>query len=144
MSWVFIVHVAATCFMTGLCWFVQIVHYPLFRHIELEQFPRYERKNFVTAVVAVPAMTVELVSGLYLLYQDMSLVYVLNVGLLIAIGFSTMLFQVPIHLRLAKKATSQLIDKLILTNWIRTISWSARMVLLCILLLKHFQGQPLV
>jgi len=89
-------------------------------------------------------MTVELVSGLYLLYQDMSLVYVLNVGLLIAIGFSTMLFQVPIHLRLAKKATSQLIDKLILTNWIRTISWSARMVLLCILLLKHFQGQPLV
>lgn len=55
--------------MAGLCWFVQVVHYPLFREIPLADFPKYERKNFVTGFVTVPVMTIELATGLYLLYH---------------------------------------------------------------------------
>lgn len=123
--------------MAGLCWFVQIVHYPLFRQIELEVFPQYERKNFVTGFLTVPIMTIELASALYLLYHSLSPIHFLNVGLLGIIGLSTALFQVPIHLKLSRHATSALIDKLILTNWIRTISWTIRMIILAVLLSQN-------
>ncbi len=120
--------------MTGLCWFVQIVHYPLFHQIKLEEFSKYERKNFITGFITVPVMTIELATGLYLLYYTPNLIHFLNVSLLGLIGLSTALFQVPIHLKLMKNASTGLINKLILTNWIRTISWTIRMVLLALVL----------
>ncbi|GAB5532795.1 MAG: hypothetical protein Roseis3KO_45720 [Roseivirga sp.] len=131
---IFIIHLMASLFMTGLCWFVQIVHYPLFRQIELDKFPAYEKKNFVTGFVTIPVMVIELGSALYLLYHNPESLYFLNVCLLGIIGLSTVIFQVPIHLKLSQKATAPLIDKLIRTNWIRTISWTIRMGILAILL----------
>lgn len=79
-------------------------------------------------------MMVELASGLYLLYHYVELLHFLNVGFLGVIALSTAIFQVPMHLKLRKQATERLIDKLILTNWIRTISWTARVVILGIML----------
>lgn len=85
--------------MTGLCWFVQIVHYPLFKEINLEDFPRYERKNYVTGVITVPVMIIELATALLLLYFSPSLLHFINVGLLGIIGISTAIFQVPMHIQ---------------------------------------------
>ena len=130
MNWIFIVHIFTSFFMCGLCWFVQIVHYPLFLAIRTEDFPVYEQKNFVTAYVTVPTMVVELLTGLYLLYQHQELLYYLNVALLVIIGLSTAIFQVPMHLKLMKEADVPLIHKLIKTNWIRTIAWTLRAIIL--------------
>lgn len=137
IHWVFIIHIATTLFMCGLCWFVQVVHYPLFLSIRGEDFPAYEKKNFVTAYLTVPVMTVEMLTGLYLVYQNPELLYWLNTALLIAIALSTAFLQVPYHLRLMRETDRQLIKKLIATNWIRTISWTIRMVLLCLLLNRY-------
>lgn len=134
MEVIFITHIITSLFMAGICWFVQIVHYPLFREIELKDFPKYERKNFVTAFVTVPTMVIEMATGLYLLYHNINLMHFLNIGLLGIIALSTVIFQVPIHLKLSKKASPKLINKLVLTNWIRTISWTIRVVILAILL----------
>ncbi len=123
--------------MTGLCWFVQVVHYPLFHEIALDKFPGYERKNFVTGFVTVPMMAIELSSGLYLLYHYPELLHFLNVGLLGVIALSTAIFQVPIHLKLARHATAALINRLIMTNWIRTLSWTIRLVILATMLSDH-------
>ena len=35
-------HLAATAAMTGLIWFVQVVHYPLFAAVGADQFVAYE------------------------------------------------------------------------------------------------------
>ncbi|MFY0629560.1 MAG: hypothetical protein JXR05_04205 [Flavobacteriaceae bacterium] len=102
--------------MTGICWFVQIVHYPLFNAIDLEAFPSYKKKNIATAYITVPTMTVEIITGLYLLYEINSDIYLYNLLLLAVIWLSTIIFQVPIHLKLMKKATPALISKLIKTN----------------------------
>ena len=134
MTFVFIVHLFTSLLMTGLCWFVQIVHYPLFHQVKLENFANYERKNFVTGFVTVPLMVVELATGLFLLYHNPRLLYFINVGLLGVIGLSTMIYQVPIHLKLTHIPTKKLIDKLIVTNWIRTISWTIRAILLAVIL----------
>lgn len=130
MTLTFLAHLFATLFMTGLCWFVQFVHYPLFRSIKLEDFPAYEVKHFRTGFITIPVMIIELITGLILLYQTPSTLLLINMGILGVIGLSTMIFQVPLHLKLRKLATSSSIEKLIQTNWIRTIGWTLRMVIL--------------
>ena len=139
MTWIFIVHTASTLFMCGLCWFVQLVHYPLFLSIREEDFSDYEKKNFVTAYLTVPVMTVEMLTGLYLVYQNQEPLYLINTGLLIVIALSTAFLQVPYHLKLMQVADRTLIKKLIRTNWIRTLSWTIRMVILCVLLDQYMK-----
>ncbi len=130
MNLIWIIHIFTSFFMTGLCWFTQIVHYPLFRFIDPKDFPTYERKNLSTAFITVPVMIVELLTGLWLLYINQSYLHILNVALLGFIGLSTVIFQGPIHLKLTNQTSSILITKLIQTNWIRTVSWSLRSFLL--------------
>ena len=136
MTWVFIVHLVTSLFMCGLCWFVQVVHYPLFLTIRPEDFPAYEQKNFVTAYLTVPLMCIELLTGLYLVYQQPEMLYVLNTALLFVIALSTAILQVPYHLKLMKVADVGLIKKLIRSNWIRTIAWTLRALLLAYVLFK--------
>ena len=48
-------------------------------------------------------------------------------ALLIAICWmSTLLIQVPLHLRLKANHAAASIERLLLTNWIRTLAWSGR------------------
>ncbi len=136
MSTTLVIHLFATFFMTGLCWFVQIAHYPLFHQIKMAEFPEYERKNFVTGYITIPVMIIELGSGLLLLYMTFDSLFFINVILLGIIGLSTVIFQVPIHLKLTKEASYELINRLIKTNWIRTISWTLRSVLLSYVLIN--------
>ena len=135
MSPVFLIHLFTTIFMCGLCWFVQIVHYPLFKEIPVADFPAYQKKNYATGFITVPVMSVELFSGIWLVYNDYSELFLANIILLFTIWASTFVFQVPTHLQLEKTPTHNLIKKLIRTNWIRTLCWSARSVLLAYLLL---------
>jgi len=136
MTITFLIHVFSTVFMTGVSWFVQIVHYPLFREIPIAEFTKYERKNFVTAYVTVPVMVAELLSGVYLFFESYSTLFLINMVLLAVIEISTVVFQIPIQLKLSKNASLALMSKLVKTNWIRTICWSARSIVLAVLLLN--------
>ncbi len=135
-----ITHVFSSLFMTGLCWFVQLVHYPLFRAIPLEHFAQYERKNFATGFITIPVMVVELLTGLILTYHSPSMLYFINVALMGVIGLSTVIFQVPLHLKLRNAPSVDLINRLIHTNWIRTIGWSVRVVLLGVIVFEVIGG----
>ncbi len=135
MELLFVIHLFTSFVMTGICWFVQIVHYPLFRVIEEENLPQYEIKNVVTAYITVPTMIVEMCTGIALLYFDYNEFYLWNVILLGLIALSTCIFQVPIHLRLMKVNSERLVNLLIYSNWIRTLSWTVRSALLIIIIL---------
>ena len=135
MTLAFLLHLFATLFMCGLVWFVQIVHYPLFKLVPLSDFPTYQKKNFVTGFVTVPVMTLELFSGLWILIADYSNLFITNMLLLGLIWGSTFLFQVPTHMQLVKNPTHKLMNKLIGTNWIRTIGRSIRTGILGYMLL---------
>lgn len=136
MGSILMTHLFATFFLTGLCWFVQVIHYPLFKLIDQKDFSRYERANLRTLLLAGPVMVVELITGLLLLYYDLSSsAYWLNTGLILVIGLSTFIFQGPLHLMLSQEYSLKKINLLIRTNWIRTISWSLKSVLLIYLTL---------
>ena len=96
---VLLVHAAATLFMVGLIWFVQVVHYPLFSSVGSEWFPAYEAAHtHLTGWVVVPPMMIELVTAMVLIWIRPAGVRSTHVGiglvLLALIWLSTFLLQV--------------------------------------------------
>ncbi len=127
-------HAAATWFMVGLIWTIQVVHYPLFRRVDENGFAAYETEHALrmARLLAVPAV-IEVVTGALLVWSrppDVGLLPVLVSGsLLAAVWIITALVQVPEHQRLQSGKNTVFIDRLVRTNWIRTVLWSARGVL---------------
>jgi hypothetical protein len=126
-----LLNTASTLFMTGLIWFVQIVHYPLFNAVGTEKFIAYEvrHSNLTTFVVIVP-MFVELITSVVLLWQRPDGIALwqlwLGLGLVGVIWFSTALLQVPQHSILSQGFNENAYQMLVQSNWLRTVAWSLR------------------
>ncbi|MGA1193555.1 MAG: hypothetical protein ACO3ZG_04135 [Kiritimatiellia bacterium] len=129
----FYFHFAATAFMTGIIWFVQLIHYPWFHDVPADRFVAYHQKyTRMMGGLVGPVMLAELASGLLLLalMPEARLVLVLSLLLLAIIWLSTFALQVPTHHRLSQGYEISLHRKLVQTNWIRTVAWTARLGLL--------------
>lgn len=121
-------HVAATWLMTGLIWFVQVVHYPLMGRVGAAGFSEYERAHTRrTSWVVGPPMLVE--AGTALLLLDRGTPAIVGLALLGGIWLSTAALQVPMHRRLADGFDAAAHRRLVATNWLRTIGWSLRSIL---------------
>jgi hypothetical protein len=132
-----IIHFAATAAMTGLIWFVQVVHYPLFAHVGgapsagSDGFAGYHRLHTsLTGRVVGPPMLTEAMSGVMLLWWrpdavPVSLVLT-SLALLAVVWASTIWLQVPRHRSLASARSEIDIRALVATNWIRTAAWTMR------------------
>jgi hypothetical protein len=124
-------NVASTLLMVGLIWFVQIVHYPLFADVSEPSFSKYEqRHNSLTTWVVAPPMLVELITATMLLWFCPAGVSRSTVGvgfmLVAVIWISTALLQVPCHDALVKGFQVFVHQRLVATNWVRTVAWSLR------------------
>ena len=132
---IFLTHVFLTLFMLGVIWFVQLLHYPLLSLIEGENFCLYERCHFhrMIYVISIP-MLVEFVTGWWLLYEKIPVGSVgllrINAGLLTLIWISSLCLQVPMHVKLIKSFDIHAYRHLVSTNWIRTVAWTVRSLLL--------------
>ena len=131
---VLLAHAAATLFMTGLVWFVQVVHYPLFARVGAAGYGRYQTEHMRrTGWVVAPAMLAELGSGIALLWlrpAEVAAAWVwLGLALLAVVWASTALVQVPRHGRLVAGWDERAGRELVATNWVRTAAWSVRALL---------------
>lgn len=129
----------STIFMVGLIWFVQIVHYPMFKFVGETSFVEYERiHQQLTTYVVGPAMLIEAATAVALLWLRPTGVYpgLLWVGLflLLIIWGVTAGLSVPAHERLSQGFNTSAHNTLVQTNWIRTVAWSLRGVLGCMVL----------
>ena len=134
MEILFLAHVAATLFMVGLIWFVQIVHYPLFGNVGNEVFQAYsEAHSRLTSRVVGPPMLAEVSTTSLLLFvrPDGVSAYLAWLGafLLALVWLSTAFLQVPRHTRLGAGFDEKAHNSLVLTNWVRTGAWSLRGVI---------------
>lgn len=130
----FLAHITATLYMTGLIWFVQIVHYPLFSRVGNAEFPAYEQRHTVlTTWVVGPPMLVEGITALILFWLRPGGVtgaqLWIGVGLLAVIWISTAFVQVPCHDVLSQEFDKTAHQRLVRTNWLRTLAWSSRALL---------------
>ncbi len=126
------INFACSLYMTGLIWFVQIVHYPLFERIGRENFTLYaERHQKLTTRVVAPAMLIELVASIALvLTAPPSSASWAASSMTLLVWASTMGIQVPLHAQLASGFNSATWKTLVASNWIRTIAWTLRSILL--------------
>lgn len=61
-------HAGSTCFLAGLVWFVQLVHYPLLASLPVNGYGDYHRGHSrLTTRLVVPVMAVEGASAVLLL-----------------------------------------------------------------------------
>lgn len=141
---ILLLNAAATWFMAGLIWFVQVVHYPLFSGIGAPAFAAYEAEHQrrTTRIVA-PVMLIELATTGLLSWRttvnDRTLALV-GASLLAVIWASTWLLQVPLHARLSRGLDKALVNRLVLTNWVRTVAWTGRALITLVLLARLIPG----
>ena len=124
-------HAFSTIFMTGLIWFVQVVHYPLTGSVGVRALATYQAQHMRrTSWVVGPPMLVEAATAGWLVLDRPTGVPLwipwAGIGLLAVVWLSTALLQVPAHNRLLTEGTAGAVPRLVGTNWIRTIGWTAR------------------
>jgi hypothetical protein len=137
-----VAHALVTAMLTGIIWFVQIAHYPLFPLAGGHNFPLYQRthERGITRVV-VPFMVIELLTAIILLFRlpagvSRSLFY-LTLALLVIIWLSTFLLQLPQHRRLESGFDINAWQILCRSNWVRTITWSLRTWILFLIVVRQ-------
>jgi hypothetical protein len=133
-SWeiVWALHLGATGAMMGILWIVQLAIYPLFAAIDRGGFAAYHRP-YMTRIswVVAPLMLLEAVTaGWLLLNGPCPTLFGVSLGLLGLNWVSTAFVQVPLHRRLAAGFDASTHRRLVASNWLRTIAWTLRVVLL--------------
>ena len=131
----------ATCLMTGVIWFVQWVHYPLLAKVPVDRAVEtaIEHQRRTGQVLAIP-MAVEGFTTLGLLIIRPESVPIFwpwfgAVLLAVALG-STVFVSVPLHAKMATNPTADVGQRLVVTNWPRTIAWSLRAVVCSVMILQ--------
>ena len=139
MSVIFLLNLVLSFIAVGLIWTIQLVHYPSMRFIPKERFVEYHNFHSIRiSFLAMPLMLTELGTSLMLFYQNydnaIQTIFLINLVIVVLIWLSTFLIQVPLHNALSKEKQSEKLSKLICTNWIRTILWTARSILMILFL----------
>jgi hypothetical protein len=138
-------HLVATVAMASIVWFVQVVHYPLFAKVGPDHFVEYERANTQrTSLVVGPPMAVEGVTALLLFFvppDGVGRLLPFIAGVLLAVVLlSTIAVQVPLHGSLGERFDPAIVTRLVRSNWLRTIGWSARTVLAVVMVWRSVRG----
>ncbi|MBL0926573.1 MAG: hypothetical protein IBJ11_02830 [Phycisphaerales bacterium] len=138
-------HAGVSCFLAGLIWTIQVVHYPLMARVGAEGFARYEREHMSRiSLVVGPTMLAEMSLTCWIAVRTPGGVPAWaawsGAALLAAIWLSTILVQTPLHQRLARGFDARAIRALVLGNWPRTLLWTARALLALWMLAAAFPG----
>ena len=131
---ILLLNVAATLYMVGLIWCVQIVHYPLFARVGKDSFAAYEaaHSSLITLVVGPPMLLEAATTALLLFFRSPAIRLseaLIGAALLAVIWLSTMFLQVPQHGVLSAGFDAAAHQFLVNSNWLRTVAWSLRGVL---------------
>lgn len=127
-----IANIFASAFMTGLIWFVQLVHYPGFLQLDPDSFYNFHHFHVPrTGWVVIPPMITELVSSIWLVtaYDRFWVANTIGLALVALIWISTFALQVKYHRTLSHTYNRKIVSRLITTNWLRTILWTAKIIL---------------
>jgi hypothetical protein len=118
-------------YMTGLIWFVGVVHYPLFARVGRADWAAYERAHRVrTTYVVAPPMLAQVPIGIALIAgppvdADVVLAVTNLACVAVALGSTGLVFG-PAHARLERRWTHGDHRLLVRGNWLRVAAWTAQ------------------
>ncbi len=130
IPWLLGIQLATTLPLVGLIWTIQLVHYPLFSQVGESHFVRYQHAHMgAIGPLVGPLMLLEMLTVIGLVIVEPNALSALGLVLVLVIWGSTVLFQIPCHRRLTVAFEDESHQRLVRSNWIRTIAWSIRGVL---------------
>ncbi len=123
--------VAATLFLTGLIWVIQVVHYPLMSRVAKERFPEFhgQHSRRIGSLVIAPMVLEGVTAALLLIARPKNVPTWLLLSGAVLVGIiwiSTFALQVPQHRLLTAGFDRPVHRALVRGNWIRTVSWTLR------------------
>lgn len=145
LSFLFIVNLVSTAVMVGVIWTIQIVHYPFFHRVDKQDFSRHmDNHREKISYIVMPVMLAELASaiGLVMLQTQFQNEFMTGLIFLLLTWISTAVIQVPSHSKLARGYNQTEVTMLVRLNWIRTVLWSIRLIIL-LFVLSHLSFSQL-
>ena len=126
-----VAHLVGTLGMFGVILVVQVVHYPLMAHVGEEHTAAYARSHTDRmGLVVGPLMLPEMGAAIWLALlppsDELRMTAWIGLAMLAVVWTVTAAFSVPAHARLVRGWDEAAHRRLVLTNWIRTILWTAR------------------
>lgn len=125
-------HAGVTLTMVGIMWSIQLLVYPQFRSVPAESFVPYVADHSTRIVrVLLPFAPLEVILALLLFVvrpgQISGTSALIGGLLLVVLWIATGFFYAPLHGELqAGGYDDGLVERLILSNWVRTVLWSVR------------------
>ena len=132
MSLLLIVHFACTWMLVGLIWVIQMIVYPQFLRVGSVEFTKLHFAHcWRIGLLIAPLLAVETISAAGLLYQGhRERALLASIALIPLNWLWTAILQAPIHIKLMQGYDAAVVRRLILSNWLRTLTWTARGVLM--------------
>ena len=117
--------------LIGVILVTQIVSYPLLLSVRSSEFSSYHKTyTKKISIVVLPLMLAELFITAYILFLNPSIAHIFAALILLFIWLSTFFIQVPIHNIISKSKDNQMLKKLIASNWLRTLLWVIKLLIL--------------
>ena len=133
-------HLALASLMVGVIWVIQLVHYPSFRFTDREKYVSFQIFHMrKISFIVMPVMVLEFLSGLLLVLYHSNHESLLRISfiLLLIIWLVTALFFAQVHQKLSKGYDETLVRNLVSLNWIRTLLWTTRTIIITYCLIGH-------
>ena len=140
-NFVLLGHLIFTSIMTGVIWVIQIVHYPSFHFIEKELYTAFQKFHMnKISIIVIPIMLAELITGmmLFLDKSSRSPFLIISFVILVLIWLITGVFFSKAHNELMTGYQELVVNQLVVMNWIRTLLWTLRLLLLTCFVYLHF------
>ena len=135
----YFIQIVCNSYLVSLVIITQFITYPTFLHINKDKFSEYHRKyvNKISFIVA-PVMLIELLTLSLIAYFSGEFLIIKSLILLLVIWLTTFFIMIPSHNRISKSFNKKEIISLINYNWVRTILWSFKLLLIIFLYFEKF------
>ena len=135
----YFIQIVCNSYLVSLVFMTQFITYPTFLHIDKDKFSEYHRKyvNNISFIVA-PVMLIELLTLSLIAYFSGEFLIIKSLILLLVIWLTTFFIMIPSHNRISKSFNKKEIISLINYNWVRTILWSFKLLLIIFLYFEKF------
>lgn len=121
-----------------LIWLVQLIIYPAFAQIRAEHFCDWHHGYMhAISLIVIPLMLAQAALITYGLISAFSWIGATAAGCMLIAWGVTFTLSVPCHRSLQKAGnTPKLVARIVVTNWFRTIAWTAVLILHLVVILR--------
>lgn len=135
----YFIQLVCNSYLVSLVFMTQFITYPTLLNIDKDKFSDYHRKyvNNISFIVA-PVMLIELLTLFLIAYFSKDFLIIKSLILLLVIWLTTFFIMIPSHNRISKSFNIKEIKSLINYNWIRTILWSFKLLVIIFLYYEKF------